>query len=226
MTQRDGKLSPLSRRAIIATGLRIHMPKTPQIEASFLTSADSLANCPMDALPEVAFAGRSNAGKSSTLNCLTGSRNLARVSKTPGRTQLINFFATNLGGRLVDLPGYGYAKASKSRQKSWGKAVDDYLELRSNLNAVVLVMDIRHPLQPFDLHMIEWGIAAEMPMLILMNKADKLKQGARIAAARSVDSALDGATETLSVMFSAKTGLGSAEALEVVTGFLLDSTHA
>ena len=226
MTQRDGKLSPLSRRAIIATGLRIHMPKTPQIEASFLTSADSLANCPMDALPEVAFAGRSNAGKSSTLNCLTGSRNLARVSKTPGRTQLINFFATNLGGRLVDLPGYGYAKASKSRQKSWGKAVDDYLELRSNLNAVVLVMDIRHPLQPFDVHIIEWGIAAEMPMLILMNKADKLKQGARIAAARSVDSALDGATETLSVMFSAKTGLGSAEALEVVTGFLLDSTHA
>ena len=226
MTQRDGKLSPLSRRAIIATGLRIHMPKTPQIEASFLTSADSLANCPMDALPEVAFAGRSNAGKSSTLNCLTGSRNLARVSKTPGRTQLINFFATNLGGRLVDLPGYGYAKASKSRQKSWGKAVDDYLELRSNLNAVVLVMDIRHPLQPFDVHMIEWGIAAEMPMLILMNKADKLKQGARIAAARSVDSALDGATETLSVMFSAKTGLGSAEALEVVTGLLLDSTHA
>ena len=226
MTQRDGKLSPLSRRAIIATGLRIHMPKTPQIEASFLTSADSLANCPMDALPEVAFAGRSNAGKSSTLNCLTGSRNLARVSKTPGRTQLINFFATNLGGRLVDLPGYGYAKASKSRQKSWGKAVDDYLELRSNLNAVVLVMDIRHHLQPFDVHMIEWGIAAEMPMLILMNKADKLKQGARIAAARSVDSALDGATETLSVMFSAKTGLGSAEALEVVTGFLLDSTHA
>ena len=226
MTQRDGKLSPLSGRAIIATGLRIHMPKTPQIEASFLTSADSLANCPMDALPEVAFAGRSNAGKSSTLNCLTGSRNLARVSKTPGRTQLINFFATNLGGRLVDLPGYGYAKASKSRQKSWGKAVDDYLELRSNLNAVVLVMDIRHPLQPFDVHMIEWGIAAEMPMLILMNKADKLKQGARIAAARSVDSALDGATETLSVMFSAKTGLGSAEALEVVTGFLLDSTHA
>ena len=226
MTQRDGKLSPLSRRAIIATGLRIHMPKTPQIEASFLTSADSLANCPMDALPEVAFAGRSNAGKSSTLNCLTGSRNLARFSKTPGRTQLINFFATNLGGRLVDLPGYGYAKASKSRQKSWGKAVDDYLELRSNLNAVVLVMDIRHPLQPFDVHMIEWGIAAEMPMLILMNKADKLKQGARIAAARSVDSALDGATETLSVMFSAKTGLGSAEALEVVTGFLLDSTHA
>ena len=226
MTQRDGKLSPLSRRAIIATGLGIHMRKTPQIEASFLTSADSLANCPMDALPEVAFAGRSNAGKSSTLNCLTGSRNLARVSKTPGRTQLINFFATSLGGRLVDLPGYGYAKASKGRQKSWGKAVDDYLELRSNLNAVVLVMDIRHPLQPFDVHMIEWGIAAEMPMLILLNKADKLKQGARIAAARSVDSALDGATETLSVMFSAKTGLGSAEALEVVTGFLLDSTHA
>ena len=226
MTRRDGRLSPLSRRAIIATGLRIHMPKTPQIEASFLTSADSLANCPMDALPEVAFAGRSNAGKSSTLNCLTGSRNLARVSKTPGRTQLINFFATNLGGRLVDLPGYGYAKASKSRQKSWGKAVDDYLELRSNLNAVVLVMDIRHPLQPFDVHMIEWGIAAEMPMLILMNKADKLKQRARIAAARSVDSALDGATETLAVMVSAKTGLGSAEALEVVTGFLLDSTHS
>ena len=224
MTRRDGKLSPLSGRAIIATGLGIHM--TPQIEASFLTSADSLANCPIDTLPEVAFAGRSNAGKSSTLNCLTGSRNLARVSKTPGRTQLINFFATSLGGRLVDLPGYGYAKASKSRQKSWGEAVDNYLELRSNLNAVVLVMDIRHPMQPFDAHMIEWGIAAEMPMLVLMNKADKLKQGARIAAARLVDSALDGATQTLSVMFSAKTGLGSHEAIEAVTGFLLNPTHA
>ena len=222
MTQRGGKMAALSRRAIIATGFGDHMQKTPQIQASFLTSADSLAGCPVDNLPEVAFAGRSNAGKSSTLNCLTHTRNLARVSKTPGRTQLINFFETSLGGRLVDLPGYGYAKASKARQKSWGEAVDDYLQRRENLNAVVLIMDIRHPLQPFDVHMIEWGIATETPLLVLLNKADKLKQGARVAASRQVDSALANATKASSVTFSAKTGLGSAKTIEAVSGFLKD----
>ena len=211
-----------SRRAIIATGFGDHMHKTPQIHASFLTSADSLAGCPVDNLPEVAFAGRSNAGKSSTLNCLTDTRNLARVSKTPGRTQLINFFTTSLGGRLVDLPGYGYAKVSKARRKSWGEAVDDYLQLRENLNAVVLVMDIRRPLQPFDVQMIEWGIATETPLLVLLNKADKLKQGGRVAASRYVEAALADATNASSITFSAKTGLGSAHAIELVSGFLMD----
>ncbi|MFP6796782.1 MAG: ribosome biogenesis GTP-binding protein YihA/YsxC [Pseudomonadales bacterium] len=220
MAQHDGKLGALSRRAIIATGFGNHMRKTPQIQASFLTSADSLAGCPVDDIPEVAFAGRSNAGKSSTLNCLTRTRNLARVSKTPGRTQLINFFATNLGGRLVDLPGYGYAKASKSRRKSWGEAVDAYLERRSNLKAVALVMDIRHPLQPFDVHMIEWGLATDTPLLVLLNKADKLKQSARVAASRQVDSALAEAAQVVTITFSAKTGLGSAKALEAISEFL------
>ncbi len=224
MTQRDGKLSTLSRRAIIATGFVDHMQQTPQIHASFLISADSLAGCPADHVPEVAFAGRSNAGKSSTLNCLTRTRNLARVSKSPGRTQLINFFATSLGGRLVDLPGYGYAKASKRLQKSWGIAVDDYLQSRANLNAVVLVMDIRHPLQPFDVHMIEWGIATEMPLLLLLNKADKLKQGARVAASRNVDSVLADATNASSIIFSSKTGLGCTEAIEAISEFLVDPT--
>ncbi len=222
MTQRDGKLGAISRRAIISTGFVDHMQQTLQIHANFVISAGSLAGCPIDDVPEVAFAGRSNAGKSSALNCLTRTRNLARVSKSPGRTQLINFFATSLGGRLVDLPGYGYAKASKSLQKSWGIAVDDYLQSRANLKAVVLVMDIRHPLQPFDVHMIQWGITTEMPLLVILNKADKLKQGARVAAFRHVDAALANATNSSSIIFSAKTGLGSNQAIEAISRFLVD----
>ena len=177
----------------------------------FLTSAAGLSGCPRDEEPEVAFAGRSNAGKSSSLNRLAGRRNLARVSKTPGRTQLINFFAVAGGGRLVDLPGYGYAKASKSRRQVWGQAIDEYLNQRPNLAALVLVMDARHPLQPFDIDMLAWCRARQLPLLALLNKADKLKRGAQAAARQHV------AAETpafgRALLFSAASGLGCAEAL-------------
>ena len=108
------------------------------------------------------------------------------MSKTPGRTQLINFFAVADGGRLVDLPGYGYAKAAKARRDAWGRAIDDYLNHRTNLVGIVLVMDARRPLQPFDAHMIDWAKPRSLPLLALLNKADKLKQGARVQTLRNV----------------------------------------
>lgn len=191
----------------------------PQALASeFLTSADRLDACPRDDVPEVAFAGRSNAGKSSTLNRLTNRRQLARVSKTPGRTQLINFFSVNDGGRLVDLPGYGYARAAKSRRRAWGQAVNDYLSRRANLVCLVLVMDARHPLKPFDRDMIDWCAERSMPLLALLNKADKLKRGAQAKLLQAVRPEMPAGAEIL--LFSAVTGLGASEARNAVRGRL------
>src|SRR5690606_32067439 len=157
----------------------------PRMEAVFVTSAADLRGCPPRDRPEVAVAGRSNAGKSSVLNRLTGNRHTARVSKTPGRTQLLNFFdvqriaGTPCRGRLVDLPGYGYAKAGREAQRRWQALVNRFLSERDNLVAVVLVMDIRHPLEPFDRELIDWAAASELPLLALLNKADKLGHGAQ-----------------------------------------------
>lgn len=191
----------------------------PELAACFLCSADRLARCPADEEPEVAFVGRSNAGKSSALNRLSGQRRLARASKTPGRTRLINFFAVTGGGRLVDLPGYGYAQAPKSRRQAWGLAVDDYLNRRVNLRGVVLVMDIRHPLREADHDMIAWSESRAVPVLALLNKADKLKRHARLAGLRAVASRLPPSLGK-AVSFSARTGLGAAEALGVVRAWL------
>ena len=190
------------------------------LSARFLTSASRWAECPPDDEPEVAFAGRSNAGKSSTLNRLTGSKRLARVSKTPGRTRLINFFAVEGGGRLVDLPGYGYAKAAKSERAQWSQAIDDYLTRRENLAAVVLIMDARHPLQPFDAQMLDWAERAETPLLALLNKSDKLKQGARIAVHRAAARQLADTGNGEAIVFSAATGLGAEAAEARVAAFL------
>ena len=194
-----------------------------RIEASFQLSAGTLRQAPDDLQPEVAFVGRSNAGKSSTLNRLTGSKRLARVSKTPGRTQLINFFAVAGGGRLVDLPGYGYAKASKAKQVDWGRAIDAYLTHRANLAAVVLVMDARHPLQPFESQMLDWAEARRMPTLVLLNKADKLKQSARARALRDVAQVItriNMADEAFVTLFSAQTGLNSGAVIARVRTYL------
>lgn len=146
--------------------------------ARFLISADKLSQCPDDSGAEVAFAGRSNAGKSSAINALTNNGKLARTSKTPGRTQLINFFDLNIEGlRLVDLPGYGYAKVPIAMKEHWQKHLDQYLQQRVSLKGVVLVMDIRHPMKEFDLMMIEWCQATHVPLHVLLTKADKLKRG-------------------------------------------------
>lgn len=196
------------------------------LSARFLTSASTLAECPPDDEPEVAFAGRSNAGKSSTLNRLIGSRRLARVSKTPGRTRLINFFAVEGGGRLVDLPGYGYAKAGKAERARWSQAIDDYLTRRQMLAAVVLIMDARHPLQPFDVQMLDWAAQTETPLLALLNKSDKLKQGARIAVHRAVARQLADTGIGEVIPFSATSGLGAEVAEARVAALLVGQADA
>lgn len=146
--------------------------------ARYLTSASKLNQCPEDEGAEVAFAGRSNAGKSSAINALTHQGQLARVSKTPGRTQLINFFDLNIEGmRLVDLPGYGYAKVPIALKQHWQKHLDAYLQHRECLRGVVLVMDIRHPMKEFDEMMVNWCEATGVPLHVLLTKADKLKKG-------------------------------------------------
>ncbi|WP_432697047.1 ribosome biogenesis GTP-binding protein YihA/YsxC [Marinobacterium sp. YM272] len=146
--------------------------------ARYLTSASKLNQCPEDEGAEVAFAGRSNAGKSSAINALTQQGQLARVSKTPGRTQLINFFDLNLEGlRLVDLPGYGYAKVPIALKQHWQKHLDAYLQHRECLRGVVLVMDIRHPMKEFDQMMVHWCESTGVPLHVLLTKADKLKKG-------------------------------------------------
>jgi len=145
--------------------------------AQFLTSAAKFAQCPPDSGWEVAFAGRSNAGKSSAINSLTSNKKLAKTSGTPGRTQLINFFALSDCQRLVDLPGYGFAKVPLAVKREWTKQLEYYLQHRQCLRGLVLLMDIRHPMQPFDVQMLDWALEARMPVHILLTKADKLKRG-------------------------------------------------
>lgn len=146
-------------------------------QTQFLVSARALHQCPVDEGAEVAFAGRSNAGKSSAINTLTHQAKLARTSKTPGRTQLINFFSLDESRRLVDLPGYGYAKVPVHVKKEWDKHLAIYLQERKSLKALVLLMDIRQPLQPGDWQMIQWANACHLPIHLLLTKADKLKKG-------------------------------------------------
>jgi GTP-binding protein len=144
----------------------------------FLKSAARVNQLPEDTGFEVAFAGRSNAGKSSALNCLTSIRSLARTSKTPGRTQLINLFTvTDEHHRLVDLPGYGYAKVSEKIKLEWQANLAHYLEVRQSLKGLVLLMDIRHPLKDLDQMMMQWAITRQLPVHILLTKADKLSKG-------------------------------------------------
>lgn len=146
-------------------------------KAVFTQSAPSIRECPPEEGLEVAFAGRSNAGKSSAINALTNNSKLARTSKTPGRTQLINFFDLSTTQRLVDLPGYGYAKVSRDMKEQWQRYLSEYLHSRKCLTGLVLLMDIRHPLQEFDTTMINWAADVDMPVHILLTKADKLSRG-------------------------------------------------
>lgn len=147
-------------------------------QARFIKSSPSLKEAPPDEGREIAFAGRSNAGKSSALNALTGQKSLARTSKTPGRTQMLNFFALEEQRRFVDLPGYGYAKVAASVKKNWYDLMESYLTERQSLCAMILVMDIRHPLTEFDRQMLNWCGQSALPLHILLSKSDKLNFGA------------------------------------------------
>ena len=146
--------------------------------AEFLMSAPKLNLCVEDTGYEVAFAGRSNAGKSSAINALTNQKQLARASKRPGRTQMINFFSLgNPDQRLVDLPGYGYAAVPESMKIVWQKELENYLIHRQSLQGLVLLMDIRHPLQHFDVMMLEWAYSRQLFVHVLLTKSDKLNRG-------------------------------------------------
>ncbi|MCB1874980.1 MAG: YihA family ribosome biogenesis GTP-binding protein [Chromatiales bacterium] len=146
-------------------------------QARFLLSAPTLANAPPDVGYEVAFAGRSNAGKSSALNVIADQRGLARASKTPGRTQQIVFFALDDERRLVDLPGYGYAKVSEAVKLHWQNAMVDYLAGRESLRGLILLADVRHGLTEHDRRMLDWAAASSLAVHVLLTKSDKLKRG-------------------------------------------------
>jgi GTP-binding protein len=189
----------------------IHLSK-----ATFTLSAPDIRRLPEDSGIEVAFAGRSNAGKSSALNTLTNQRGLARVSKTPGRTQLINIFEVAPNRRLVDLPGYGFAKVPIEMKKKWQKALGEYLEKRECLKGLVILMDIRHPLKDLDMDLIQWAADSDLPILALLTKCDKLSQGKRSSEVLQVKKTLSSLNADITVQaFSSLkyTGLEQANAL-------------
>jgi len=159
-------------------------------QAKFLLSCPSLKGCPNDTGYEVIFAGRSNAGKSSAINTLTEQKKLAKVSRTPGRTQHLVFFDLGKNRRLVDLPGYGYAKVPEAIKQDWHQNMSEYFDNRKCIKAAILVMDCRHPFKPFDQMMLEWCINSKIPINILLTKSDKLKKGAassvKLAALKAV----------------------------------------
>ena len=184
-------------------------------QARFLTSAPNIRQLPADAGLEVAFAGRSNAGKSSALNALTRQRQLARTSKTPGRTQLINVFTLNEDKRLIDLPGYGFAKVPIEIKLKWQKSLGEYLQMRRCLRGLVVLMDIRHPFKELDQDLIHWAVKSDIPVLAVLTKADKLKSGARKKALMEAEEAVPGFGGHVNVITfssSSKHGLPELEA--------------
>lgn len=187
-------------------------------EASYLTSANHSRQFVEDSGREVAFAGRSNAGKSSAINRITGRKSLARTSKTPGRTQLVNFFALDGGIRLVDLPGYGFAKVPESMRRHWRTLMESYFASRRSLVGLVVVMDCRRPLTDGDRQMLEWAAAAGCPVHVLLTKADKLSRGKASAALHSVRRELGDAVSTQ--LFSALKGTGLDEARRAIGDML------
>ena len=201
-------------------------PRAPDYRsAQFLTSAAKVHQCPPDEGWEVAFAGRSNAGKSSAINSLTNNRKLAKTSKTPGRTQLINFFALSETQRLVDLPGYGFAKVPVAVKNAWTKQLEGYLAKRQCLRGLILLMDVRHPLQPFDEQMLNWALAAHMPVHILLTKADKLKKGPANNSLLAVRKALKAHQDLVSVqLFSALKHTGHEQLIAVLDAWLTDAS--
>src|SRR5215216_5503600 len=184
-------------------------------QATFWRAAAREADLPPPGRPEIALAGRSNVGKSSALNALTGRRALARTSKTPGRTQTINFFTLGDAGLLVDLPGYGYARVPQALRARWGELVGGYIRARDSLVGVVVLMDARHPLTPLDHQLLGW--LGDAPKLVLLSKADKLSRLTQQQALTSVRAQLPGEEVRL---FSSVTGEGVAECRDLLERWL------
>nr|WP_216607953.1 MULTISPECIES: ribosome biogenesis GTP-binding protein YihA/YsxC [Vibrio] len=188
----------------LTVSVKIHYQNT-----HFITSAPDIRHMPEDEGIEVAFAGRSNAGKSSSLNRLTNQRSLAKTSKTPGRTQLINLFKVTDGCHIVDLPGYGFAQVPLEMKKKWQKSLGEYLQKRQSLKGLVVLMDIRHPMKDLDQQLIFWAVDSGIPVQVLLTKADKLKSGARKAQVLKIkkDSAGFGGDVSVAA-FSSLKGIG------------------
>lgn len=197
--------------------MRQDVSDNPFLKAEFLRSCAQHSQLPDDGRPELAFAGRSNAGKSSALNKLCQRRNLARTSKTPGRTQLLNIFALP-GGYLVDLPGYGYANVPERVRRDWGRLVGDYVGQRGPLVGVVLIMDIRHPLTDYDQQMLSWAESAGRQLHVLLTKADKLSFGKARNVQLQVQRSLGDRASCQ--LFSALRGIGVEEAQATLAKWL------
>lgn len=187
--------------------------------AQFLKSASDPTGFPPDDCREVAFVGRSNSGKSSAINAVTGVRKLARVSKTPGRTQLINFFSYGPGQRLVDLPGYGFARAAPDVRQRWRGLLEAYLSRRAGLRGLVITIDVRREIMDLDAVMIDWAVSLELPMLLLLTKSDKLSRGQAAGVARRVAAAVPDLVVGVT-LFSAHTGQGVEDARRQLTEWL------
>ena len=185
-------------------------------QAVFLQSAEKLNQLPTESIAEVAFTGRSNAGKSSALNILTGKRRLAHVSKTPGRTRLINFFQVAHAAFLVDLPGYGYAQVPGEMKKHWARLLTGYLGSRPQICGLVAVMDARHPMTPLDIQLLDWFKVTGKPVHVLLTKADKLSKSQAATQLAIVETVLrkdyEGYTAQL-FSSTSKLGLKQAEAV-------------
>lgn len=187
----------------------------------FVTSVDHLEHLPPAGPREVAFVGRSNAGKSSAINAMANRRRLAYVSKTPGRTQLINFFLWGGRGHLVDLPGYGYAKVPGEMRKRWNQLVGGYLATRETLRGLVVIMDARHPMTPIDRDMLEWFAPRQLPVHVLLSKADKLSRGEASQTLLKVRKALGEMPIDATVqLFSSLDRQGVDEAIACITRML------
>lgn len=181
-------------------------------KAYFLLSASDVKQLPPDQGIEIAIVGRSNAGKSSVLNTITNNKQLARVSKTPGRTQLVNVFVLDERRRIIDLPGYGYAKVNIATKEKWQKTVDLYIRDRLCLRGLILVMDIRHPLKPLDWQLIEYCDHRELSVHILLNKADKLSKNAVTKTLKEVRTVLNTQKNSITIQaFSTPAGIGHQE---------------
>jgi len=184
--------------------------------ATYVKSVNSVADLPEVRFPEIAFAGRSNVGKSSVLNKLANIRNLAKISHTPGKTRQINFFLINKNFHFVDLPGYGYAKVSKSMKDSWGKLIEEYLKKSQNLKGVVLLIDARH--EPFeaDLQLLEWLDFYQREKLVVLTKIDQISRSALLLNVKKTSKILNLNSDSL-VLFSAKTGEGKEKILNWIS---------
>jgi len=189
----------------------------------FLTSAYKVSQLPPDTGFEVAIAGRSNAGKSTTLNTLVGNKKIAKVSKTPGRTQLLNCFDLGDNKRLVDLPGYGFAKVPKKVKEHWQKEINNYLQNRKSLIGVIVVMDIRHPLKEFDKQFLDWADKSGLYSHALLNKSDKFKSGKKKAVFLQVKNAMQDFTRTSTLqLFSGLKNEGVPELSKVLNRWFND----